>query len=155
MQVFRKSAGLIWVLVAGMLGATAASADEADNAQSAALKVMNEFMRTFNDSDVEGLSDTLVYPHVRLASGQVRIFPDRQAFIDATDMAAFASSTGWRRSRWDDMEIIQSSDNKVHIRVRFSRFDESDDLLASYDSLYVIEQVDGRWGVRARSSFAP
>ena len=39
--------------------------------------------------------------------------------------------------------------------LRFSRFDAEDELIASYDSLYIIEPVDGRWGVRARSSFAP
>ena len=27
--------------------------------------------------------------------------------------------------------------------------------MASYDSFYVVERIDGRWGVRARSSFAP
>jgi hypothetical protein len=53
------------------------------------------------------------------------------------------------------MAVVQSSALKVHIRVRFSRFDANDQLMASYDSLYIIEPVDGRWGVRARSSFAP
>lgn len=153
MAIFSKTAG--WMLAFILAGATVAHGSEAPNAESAALDVMNEFMRTFNDSDVEGVADTLVYPHVRLASGQVRIFEDRDAFVDGMDMAAFASSTGWRRSRWDDMEIIQGSASKVHVRVRFSRFDEHDQVLASYDSLYVVEQVNGRWGIRARSSFAP
>ena len=27
--------------------------------------------------------------------------------------------------------------------------------ISTYDSLYVVEHSDGRWGVRARSSFAP
>lgn len=152
MRVLMKT---LWIVALALGSVASVHASEGTNAESAALDVMNEFMRTFNDSDVEALAGTLVYPHIRIASGQVRIFADRQAFIDATDMAVFASSTGWRRSRWDDMEIIQMSDSKVHIKVRFSRFDADDDLLASYDSLYVIELVEGRWGVRARSSFAP
>ena len=53
------------------------------------------------------------------------------------------------------MVVLQDSATKVHIQVRFSRFDADDALIATYDSLYVIVLIDGRWGVRARSSFAP
>ncbi len=124
-------------------------------AEAEALAVMDAFLDAFNASDVEAWADTLVFPHVRLASGTVRVFGNRAEFVAAMDMVAFAASTGWRRSAWDDMQIVQSSPEKVHIRVRFSRFDAQDDLIASYDSLYIIEAADGRWGVRARSSFAP
>ena len=146
---------LIVVLSVVVLG-SAHSATGADNAaERAALAVMERFLATFNASDVTGLADTLAYPHVRFASGGVRIFENRAAFIEATDMAAFASNFGWKYSTWDDLEIIQSGSDKVHIRVRFSRFDAEDQLIASYDSLYVVVNQAGRWGIRARSSFAP
>ncbi len=131
------------------------SAHTAPQAEIAAREVMDDFLRAFNARDEQAWADSLVYPHLRMASGNVVVYPDRQTFVDAMDLDAFAASTGWRRSRWDDMEVIQSSPEKVHIRVRFSRFDANDALLSSYDSLYIIEQVEGRWGVRARSSFAP
>lgn len=124
-------------------------------AESRAVAVMDAFLAAFNASDVAAWADTLLFPHVRLASGQVNVYPDRESFIRAMDMVAFAAQTGWRYSTWDDMAVVQSSPDKVHIRVRFSRFDAGDGLIASYDSLYVIEHVEGRWGVRARSSFAP
>ncbi|MEM8769206.1 MAG: hypothetical protein AAGE43_17315, partial [Pseudomonadota bacterium] len=149
------------LLLAALVGSAGAAATDSDviaargTAEAEALAVMDAFLEAFNGSDVEAWADTLVFPHVRLASGTVRIFGDRTEFVAAMDMAAFAANTGWRRSSWDDMQIVQSSPDKVHIRVRFSRFDAEDNLLASYDSLYIIEPVDGRWGVRARSSFAP
>jgi len=124
-------------------------------AEAQALAVMDAFLAAFNASDVPAWADTLLFPHVRLASGRVVVYPDRQSFIESMDMAAFAAQTGWYYSTWDDMAVVQSSPDKVHIRVRFSRFDAEDALIASFDSLYIIEQVDGRWGVRARSSFAP
>jgi len=130
-------------------------AQSATAAETAALEVMDAFLTAFNASDEQAWADTLVYPHIRMASGQVRVYQDRNAFVEEMDMTAFAANTGWRRSSWDDMEVIQSSPNKVHIRVKFSRFDAQDALIASYDSLYIIEPVDGHWGVRARSSFAP
>lgn len=126
-----------------------------ESAEANALVVMEAFLAAFNARDEEAWADTLVYPHVRFASGTVSVYQDRAAFLDGMDLDAFAATTGWRRSTWDDMAIIQSSPQKVHVRVRFSRFDENDALMASFDSLYIIEPVDGHWGVRARSSFAP
>ena len=139
-------------LLIGMMSVSA-PADEAG--RRAAIEVMNEFLAAFNARDEAALADTLLFPHVRLASGTVAMYPDKASFLEARDIDAFAEATGWRRSTWDDMTLIQESSEKVHIRVTFSRFDASDSLIATYDSLYIVEKVDGRWGVRARSSFAP
>ena len=156
--IFRLVALLLAVsatAVAGSALAAAGPAAERAAAQEAALQVMDDFLTAFNASDEAAWAQTLAYPHIRMASGQVRVYPDADSFIAEMDMAAFAENTGWRRSQWDDMEVIQSSRDKVHIRVTFSRFNAEDELLASFDSLYIIERVEGRWGVRARSSFAP
>ena len=137
-------------------GVAAAPADDAvAEAEVQALAVMEAFLDAFNKRDVAAWADTLVYPHLRMASGTVVVHQNRDEFVAAMDLNAFARNTGWRRSTWDDMAVVQSSPQKVHIRVRFSRFDASNALIASYDSLYIIEPVDGHWGVRARSSFAP
>jgi hypothetical protein len=71
------------------------------------------------------------------------------------DLSRFAGQTGWDHSSWDDLEVIQTSADKVHVAVTFTRYDANGAKMASYQSLYVIERVGGRWGVRARSSFAP
>lgn len=137
----------ITVLLPGFARA-AAAADEA-------MAVMAAFLTAFNARNEEAWADTLLFPHVRLASQQVAVYPDRAAFLAAMDLDAFARTTGWSYSTWDDMSVVQESPEKVHIKVIFSRFNEEDQLLASFRSLYVIEQIDGHWGVRARSSFAP
>jgi len=129
--------------------------DAVAEAEIQALAAMEAFLDAFNNRDEAGWADSLVFPHVRMASGTVVVYQDREEFLSAMDLDAFAENTGWRRSTWDDMSVIQSSAQKVHIQVRFSRFDANDDLIASFDSLYIIEPADGHWGVRARSSFAP
>ena len=145
------------LLAMSMLVSTAAiAADDAlAEAEIQALSVMEDFLTTFNARDEEAWADTLVFPHVRMASGTVVVYPTKEEFVAAMDLDAFAANTTWRRSTWDDMRVIQSSPQKVHVQVTFSRFDENDDLIATFNSLYIIEPVDGRWGVRARSSFAP
>ena len=124
-------------------------------ASAQALQVMEDFLAAFNARDEAAWADTLHYPHVRLASQTVAVYPDRAAFIADHDLDAFARNTGWHRSTWDDLQVIQASPEKVHIAVVFTRYNAADEVLAAYRSIYVLEHIDGRWGIRARSSFAP
>lgn len=149
----RCATTLVSVLFAATL--LAAIPARADEATDAALAVMERFMTTFNARDIEGWADTLVYPHVRLASGDVAVYPDRAAFVAASPFAALTSGEGWHHSAWEEMRVVQSSADKVHVAVVFARFHENGERYATYPSLYVVERVDGKWGVRARSSFAP
>ena len=71
------------------------------------------------------------------------------------DFEAFAERTGWHHSAWDSREIFQSGKNKVHIAVQFTRYDSDDNKIATYNSLYIVTHLDGKWGTQARSSFAP
>lgn len=112
-------------------------------------------MTAFNAKDSAAWADTLLYPHVRFAGGKVVTFPDRAAFIAANHIDALIAGEGWDHSKWDAMQIVQSSPTKVHIAVEFSRYHKDGTRYASYPSLYIVEQVDGKWGIRARSSFAP
>ncbi len=148
---------LICVLSWSGAGAPLLAAEPAamEEAKAAAIGVMEAFLQAFNARDEAAWADTLQFPHVRMASGGVVVYPDRAAFLDAMDLTAFAEQTGWDYSTWDDMQVVQASPDKVHIAVKFTRYDPQGAELASYASLYVVERVDGRWGVRARSSFAP
>ena len=143
------------ILIFTLVSALPAGFTQASVAADEAMAVMDAFLTAFNARDEAAWADTLLFPHVRLASQTVTVYPDRASFIAAMDLDVFASNSGWSYSTWDDMAVVQESADKVHIKVIFSRFNGNDQLLASFQSLYVIEQVDGRWGVRARSSFAP
>ena len=117
--------------------------------------VMHEFMRAFNARDMNALADTLAFPHVRIASGNIYSYPTREAFVEAMDMSAFAERFDWSRSEWDFLDVVQADATKVHFKVAFSRFNPAGEKNATFDSLYVVQLVDDRWGIRARSSFAP
>ena len=150
-----QAACLILTLVAWPPAAHAAADDDVAAARESALAVMDAFLAAFNARDESAWADTLLYPHVRIASGTVAVYPDKEAFLQNRDLNAFAEETGWDYSTWDDLTIVHASPEKVHIAVRFTRYDRQGAEIASYDSFYVVERIDGRWGVRARSSFAP
>ena len=128
---------------------------EEREAESQALDVMYDFMRTFNGRDVPNFARTLTYPHVRVASGGVTVFPDRQSFIDATDLEAFAKRFNWSHSRWDSIATVQADAEKVHFAVQFTRFNPQGEAYVSFNSLYILQRTESGWGIRARSSFAP
>lgn len=133
----------------------AADAAELQGAEQAARQVMEDFLEAFNARDEAAWADTLQFPHVRLASGAVTVYPDRAAFLRSMDLTRFAEQSGWDHSTWDELRVVQVSPDKVHIAVTFTRHDAEGREMSTYQSFYVVERADGRWGVRARSSFAP
>ena len=117
---------------------------------------MHEYMAAFNSRDPARWADTLLFPHVRVSSGGVAVHPARDEFVAQMDFAAFAQRSNWQRSAWDYLEVVQVGAGKVHVAVRFTRYDPQQQPTASFDSLYVLQPNDsGDWGIRARSSFAP
>ena len=142
-------------LIQSLLYAQQATAQGQSDALAAARQVMGDFMTTFNARDEKAWAETLHYPHIRIASGEVRVAEDAEAIIAEMDFAVFAEMTGWHHSAWDSIEVVQAGHEKVHFSVEFTRFNEEGKPLRSYQSLYVVTKRGDRWGVQARSSFAP
>jgi|TARA_B110000444_G_scaffold246230_1_gene267548 hypothetical protein len=124
-------------------------------AEQAALKVMYEFMASFNSRDVARWADTLLFPHIRVASGGVKVNPTKSGFIAETDLEEFARINNWHHSEWNSIETVQADSEKVHFKVRFTRFNPAGEAYVAFNSLYVLQKTDQGWGIRGRSSFAP
>ena len=121
-----------------------------------ALEVTDAFMAGFNARDRRAHFDSFNFPHVRIASGQVRIWPTR-ADLDANPESYGAREVepGWSESRWDHRNVIHAGKDKVHLDVQFTRYGADGRALNTYRAVYVITCVDRHWGIQARSSFAP
>ena len=132
-----------------------AAADEEEIDLDGARAALDRFMTAFNARDLEAWRDTLHYPHVRLASGEVRYAPTRDDYLPGFDFEEFAEQFGWHHSAWDRVEVVQANPTKVHFAVSFTRYDDRDQPIATYESLYVTTLEGDHWGVLARSSFAP
>ena len=60
----------------------------------------------------------------------------------------------WARTTWQTIDVQRESADKVHLDVRINRFDINDQLIADFDSLWVITFKNGKWAAQFRSSFA-
>lgn len=119
-------------------------------------ETLDAYMDTFNAHDWPRNAATLNYPHIRIASGKVTTWNSADEYARANpDRISRTFEQGWHHSAFEDRQVVHSSGDKVHVAVRFTRYDQHGTALASYPSLWIVTLVGGHWGVQARSSFAP
>jgi hypothetical protein len=129
-------------------------APQSSSRESEARAPIEAFFKAFNARDNEALKKTLNYPHVRInEAGGVNVW--RDASEAGTNFDALTRSEGWARSSLDAVTMRQNVDVKVHFEVVFSRYKADGAKYATYQSLWVSTKKDGKWGIQARSSFAP
>ena len=124
------------------------------DAAAGAVEVVERYMAAFNARDEEAWASTLHYPHLRLAGGALRTFPAREDYLAAFDFAEFAARLGWDSSEWESIDAVQVGAAGVNVALRATRRDAKGAPLSTFDTLYLVTRENGRWGVRARSSFA-
>jgi hypothetical protein len=123
--------------------------------EAAALKAVRDYIDAFHSRDPKACAATLNYPHVRIASGSLRVWETAEEYARWMDFDQFIRETGWHHSSWDSMRAIQISTKGVNVALVFTRYDAKGKKIATYKTLYLVTNQDGHWGVRARSSFAP
>ena len=116
-------------------------------------KVLDAYLTTFNAKDLKGWESTYQFPHYRLASGKMSVL-EKAGLRDSTTVFGPLIKAGWDYSKWDHRNVIQASENKVHVDTKFTRYRKDGSKVASYESLYVLTKEGGKWGVKLRSSFA-
>lgn len=121
---------------------------EIDSAQGR----LDAFMAAFNARDIAAYEATFNFPHVRLASNTVTIINPGYHKPEIFERGSLAD---WDHSAWDRRDVIHAGTDKVHIDTRFTRYRQDGSVLAGFDSIYIVTLLDGRWGIQARSSFAP
>ncbi len=124
------------------------------SAVAAAKATLDEFMLAFNARDMGRWAQTLHYPHVRFASGSVKVWDSAAEFNQRAPFKALVA-TGWDHSHWLSRDVVLASPNKVHLATRFARYNNANEVIGIYESLYIVTKQGKRWGIQARSSLAP
>lgn len=118
------------------------------------MEVLDEFMRTFSNSDPEAHIATYHFPHHRLARGTMTTLESRESGIEWMEQVFRAlPDSGWHESVWVHRRVVTIGESKVHVDTRFRRLREDGSEIGTYDSLYILTKVNDQWGIRMRSSF--
>ncbi|HVY90722.1 MAG TPA: hypothetical protein VG942_17785 [Hyphomonadaceae bacterium] len=158
-----RARGLIMLAGAGLLAGGCvtfrvenAPAGDAVFAGCAAYKpayqVTDDFMRTFNSKDATAWGSTFLFPSVRLASNKLTVINSAKDLESSFDRLG---AQGWDHSAWSMRKVVQCGPTKAHMLTTFVRYRKDGTVISQFDSLYIVELRDGRWGLSARSSFAP
>jgi hypothetical protein len=123
-----------------------------NDALASALGALDDYMAALNRGDEAGVNAACNFPHVRLAGGKVAVWEKRGDYKLADFLAR--AGDGWARSRWDERTPIHVGEGKVHLKVAFSRFRADGSSIGRFETIYIVTDQDGHWGVQARSSFA-
>lgn len=125
-----------------------------EHIQQACEKVLDAFMNALNAYDSAGMERCMHFPHPRIAADKVVVY----AGPGSNPMDLFdrlKKEDGWSYSRWVKREVVQCNERKAHVALSYTRFRADHSVIGTYDSLYILTQVGGRWGIQARSSFGP
>ena len=117
-----------------------------------AMKAMDDYIDGLNRGDEAAVNAACHFPHVRLAGGKVAVWQNAGDYKLA-DFKARAGD-GWHHSTWDERTPIHVGPDKVHLKVKFSRFRADGSSLGGFETIYIVTRQDGHWGIQARSSFA-
>lgn len=147
------------VLLATLTSACASMSYDAGDSQFSACaaykptyEVTDAFMTTFNSKDAEAWGKVFHFPSVRIASGTVRIINGPQ---DLESSFPALAAQGWDHSAWASRKVVQCDATKAHMLTTFVRYRADGSEMSRFNSLYIVENRDGRWALTARSSFAP
>ena len=115
-------------------------------------QVLAEWMDALNRHDADGMDRCLRFPHVRLAANTVSVY-DAPGSNPMDLFQRLIDEEGWNHSAWTDIRLLQSSPNKAHYAVQYTRYRKDDSIIGVIDSLYVFTCKGGDWRIQCRSSF--
>jgi hypothetical protein len=153
MKHFLAGAALLFSACATAGGGASSDSEFAScPAYAPAYKVTDDFMTSFNSKNAEAWGAPFHFPSVRIASGTVRII---NSPADLENSFTNLAAQGWDHSAWKARRIVQCDAKKAHMLTTFVRYRADNSVLSQFNSLYIVEFKNGRWGLTARSSFAP
>ena len=145
---------LVLLIMTLCMSVNASAQSDAHQVETEVMAVLGAFMTSFSASDPDAHTATYHFPHFRLARGEMASWQTREDAIKAhKQVFEQLPKSGWYRSEWIDRKILSSSDSKVHVATKFRRLREDGSEIVTAESLYVLTRVDGRWGIKLRSSY--
>ena len=108
----------------------------------------------FNKRDRKISVDLMHFPHVRLWNNQFSIFNSEEEFLKGFDLQTQKlEQEGWTHTVTKDIQAVQSDKSKVHLLLLQSRRNKDDIEIENFQTLWIMTKIDGKWGIKFRSSF--
>jgi len=125
-------------------------------AESTAIEVNEKQLEVWNSLDADKAASLNNYTFVRFNSGQLQMIETHEIYRDVLEKFTIPNTlaTEWDHTSWDELEVIQSSQTKVHVAGRFSRFDKGGNRYLTGETLRIVTMQEGHWGIKIRSTYS-
>ena len=133
-----------------LMGYFSAAGMKESEIESEARKPIDDFFAALNGKNIEGIRNTLHYPHIQIAGNQVSILNQPESF--QTDFESLASE-GWTYSTLDSCAMRQNCNEKVHFEIQMSMHQSDNSRYATFQALWIVIWKEGKWGIQCRSIF--
>lgn len=107
-------------------------------------QVVADFFEYFNAADQASLNAVWDSPCVFITGGHTKTFDQ---YTDAVDFQKLEEE-GWSYSRINSSELVFEEEALAMVEFDFSRFDTSDNVIATYDVTHVLVKKDKRWRIK-------
>lgn len=122
--------------------------------EQTAREVIERWLAAFNARDAEGEIAAFNFPHVRLANGRFETIADADVLRGRSERStANLAAEGWHHTTLDAFEVVQSGPDKVHCTLTYTRRRADGEAYDTFDSLWIVTEQAGHWGVQFRSSY--
>lgn len=122
--------------------------------EQTAIRTIERWLEGFNNRDGQIQIDTFNFPHIRLAGGEfttISDLADMHREMEATSGRLIAE--GWGYTTLESAVPVQSGHGKVHVAVHYVRRHPDGTAYTEFDSLWIVTEQNGHWGVQFRSSY--
>jgi ribosomal protein S18 acetylase RimI-like enzyme len=110
---------------------------------------LDRFTACFNAADTAGMDRELQFPHTLLSGAEYVLWTEPGQHPE--NFFAQLRATGWQLTQYEAREPALVRRDKVHFVLTYSRRDESGRVLSLHKNLWIVTQLDGRWGIALRS----
>ncbi|MFC1639514.1 hypothetical protein ACFL3B_01970 [Gemmatimonadota bacterium] len=128
---------------------------EADGrqAEAAALEAVDRYLNAFYGGDGSDWESTLRYPFVNVRVGGLDEIKTPEEAV-RFDRSQFDTRLGEGSMTWTSLRVIQSGSDGVNVLAELGRRDASGQLPTALCGLYLVTNLQGKWGVIGRSAIA-
>ena len=122
--------------------------------EAGAIAAVTSLFEAFNLRDRDIVGRTLHYPHVLLGFDGVMSITRSPSDLNI-DFGELKRREGWDHSVLGAVEVLQSSPDRVHLDVQFTRHKVDGTPYALFPGLWIVTLRSSRWGTQVRSYCRP
>lgn len=126
-----------------------------DRAILEATSAFYDFFDAFNGEDSDALFEVNHVPQVMLSGDNFINGLNRESPLVAVNFAGLRMRESWEFSVAEELEVIHAMPGKVVFQMEFERFNSGGNKYRRVPALWVLTQIDGKWGVQFRSLMPP